>query len=128
MVISANTTGFITLDLQATTVPVSAYYIWRQLKALALTIHSSVSENLASQSIDILKHIAADPGLYEYFYENKPFQKGDSSRTYVLCSAEMPGDRSDRSISFAEFRHGACRPEVMASLGQCSKKRAGRQV
>jgi hypothetical protein len=44
---------------------VSAYSIWRTLKEMSLANQASVSERLASQSIEILKYIADDPKLYE---------------------------------------------------------------
>jgi hypothetical protein len=75
MAIWSNIIGIVGLGLQGATVflgAVSAYYIWRQLTAVALTGQANVSEGLASQSIEIIKFIADDPLLYEYFYENKP--------------------------------------------------------
>ena len=50
----------------------SAYSIWRTLKETLLANQASVIERLASQSIEILKYIADDPELYEYFYKDKP--------------------------------------------------------
>jgi hypothetical protein len=67
----------------------SAYYIWRQLTALALAGQANVSERLASQSIEILKYIADDPPLYDYLYENKPLSDETLEWTKVLCCAEI---------------------------------------
>jgi hypothetical protein len=50
---------------------------------------ATVSERLASQSIEILKHVAVTPGLYEYFYENRPLAEDETNRTYIICSAEI---------------------------------------
>lgn len=89
---SANVMSFIGLILQGSTVLLygfSVYYIWLQLKAVALTGQANVSERLASQSIDILRHVAQSPRLYEYFYENKALQEDEPDRTAVLCSVEI---------------------------------------
>jgi hypothetical protein len=67
----------------------SAYSIWRSLKEMSLANQASVSERLASQSIEILKYIADDPQLYEYFYKNKPLVVETPTRTKVLCYAEI---------------------------------------
>jgi hypothetical protein len=67
----------------------SAYSIWRTLKEMSLANQASVSESLASQSIEILRYIADDPQLYEYFYKNKPLVVETPTRTKVLCSAEI---------------------------------------
>lgn len=86
------TMGSVGLILQGVTVLLngfSAFYIWRQLKILALAGQAQVSENLASKSIDILRHLAGTSHHYEYFYENRPFQGDGPDRTYVLCSAEI---------------------------------------
>src|ERR1700730_11892692 len=59
------------------------------LTALALAGQANVSERLASQSIEILKYIADDPLLYEYFYKNKPLLDERPERAKVLCCAEI---------------------------------------
>ena len=59
------------------------------LTALALAGQANVSERLASQSIEILKYIADDPLLYEYFYENKLLLDERPERAKVLCCAEI---------------------------------------
>lgn len=56
---------------------------------MSLANQASVSERLASQSIEILKYIADDPQLYEYFYKNKPLVIEAPTRTKVLCCAEI---------------------------------------
>jgi hypothetical protein len=92
MTMSSDIIGIASLDLQGIAVllgGVSAYCIWRQLTALALTGQANVSERLASQSIEILKYIANDPLLYEYFYENKPLLDERPERAKVLCCAEI---------------------------------------
>src|ERR1700733_11990899 len=48
---------------------VSAYSIWRTLKEMSLASQASISELLASQSIEILKYIAEDLQLYEFLQE-----------------------------------------------------------
>jgi hypothetical protein len=68
---------------------ISAYSIGRTLKEMSLANQASVSERLASQSIEILKYIADDPQLYEYFYKNKPLAVEIPTRTKVLCCAEI---------------------------------------
>ncbi|WP_158554854.1 hypothetical protein [Methylovirgula sp. 4M-Z18] len=68
---------------------ISAYYIWRQLTEVALSGQANVSERLASQSFEILKCIADDPRLYEYFNENKPLSEDSPERAKVLCCAEI---------------------------------------
>ena len=78
--------------LQGTTVLLAGftvYYIWRQFRTVALMAQSNASERLASQSIEILRHVAVTPHLYEYFYENKMLDAGEPNRTFVLCSAEI---------------------------------------
>jgi hypothetical protein len=67
----------------------SAYSIWRTLKESSLANQASVSESLASQSIEVLKYIADDPQLYEYFYKNKPLAVETPTHTKVLCCAEI---------------------------------------
>ena len=68
---------------------VSAYSMWRTLKEMSLANQASISERLASQSIEILKYIADDPQLYEYFYKNKPLVVETPTCTKVLCCAEI---------------------------------------
>jgi hypothetical protein len=68
---------------------VSTYAIWRTVKETSLANQASVSERLASQSFEILRDIAVDPQLYEYFYENKPLVDETSNRVKVLCFAEI---------------------------------------
>jgi hypothetical protein len=67
----------------------SAYTIWRTLKEMSLANQASVSERLASQSFEILKYLADDPQLYEYFYKNKPLVAEIPTVTKVLCCAEI---------------------------------------
>ena len=67
----------------------SAYSIWRTLKEMSLANQASISERLASQSIEILKYIADDPQLYEYFYKNKPLVVETPTPPKVLCYAEI---------------------------------------
>jgi hypothetical protein len=59
----------------------SAYSIWRTLKETSLANQASVSESLASQSIEMLRYLADDPQLYEYFYKNKPLEVETPTRT-----------------------------------------------
>ena len=68
---------------------ISAYYIWRQLRVVALAGQANVSERLAAQSIEILKVIADDPRLYDYFFENKLLLAKSPERTKVICCAEI---------------------------------------
>lgn len=92
MSLSSNLMGIFSLGLQGAAVligAVSAYYIWLQLAAVALAGQANVSEGLASQSIDILKCVADDPRLYEYFYENKPLSDDSPERPKVLCCTEI---------------------------------------
>ena len=91
-VVSPNMIAVIGLIFQAATVLLaasSAYYIWRQLYAVALTGQANLSERLASQSIEIIKLIADDPNLYDYFYSRKPLIADEGNRTKVLCYAEI---------------------------------------
>lgn len=67
----------------------STYAIWRTVKEMSLANQASVSERLASQSFEILRGIADDPQLYEYFYENKPLVDDTSTRVKVVCFAEI---------------------------------------
>jgi hypothetical protein len=67
----------------------NAYYIWRQLTLLVLSGQASVNERLASQSIEIIKYIADDPQLYEYFYLNKELSADVTELNKVFCCAEM---------------------------------------
>ena len=92
MTMSSDIIGIASLDLQGIAVllgGVSAYCIWGRLTVLALAGQANVSERLASQSIEILKYIADDPLLYEYFYENKPLLDERPERAKVLCCAEI---------------------------------------
>jgi hypothetical protein len=63
----------------------SAYSIWRTLKEMSLANQASVSERLASQSIEILKYLDDDPQLYGYFYKNKP-AFGKNTEIKAACS------------------------------------------
>ena len=67
----------------------SAYSIWRQLKEMSLANQAAVSESLAPQSFEILRYIADDPLLYEYFYDNTPLVAETAARTRILCYAEI---------------------------------------
>jgi hypothetical protein len=92
MTMSSSVTGLFGLYLQGIAVLlgcVSAYYIWRQLTQLVLSGQASVSERLASQSIEIIEYIADDPRLYEYFYQNEERSVGGSEGIKVLCCAEI---------------------------------------
>ena len=89
---TANAVAIIGLYFQAVVVLlgcVSAYYIWRQLAQIVVSGQASVSEQLASQSIEIVKYIADDPRLYDYFYENKKLAADAPERIKVLCCAEI---------------------------------------
>ena len=89
---TSNSLVIVGLELQGIVIllgSTSAYSIWRTLKEMSLANQASVSERLASQSIEILKYIADDPQLYEYFYENKPLVVETPTRTKVLCCAEI---------------------------------------
>ena len=90
--VTSNGLVIVGLELQGIAVLLgclSAYSIWRTLKEMSLANQASVSERLASQSMEILKYIADDPELYEYFYENKPLVVEPPVRTKVLCCAEI---------------------------------------
>ena len=90
--VTSNSLMIVGLELQGIAILLgclSAYSIWRTLKEMSLANQASVSERLASQSIEILKCIADDPQLYEYFYENKPLVVETPLRTKVLCCAEI---------------------------------------
>ena len=89
---TSNSLVIVGLELQGIVIllgSTSAYSIWRTLKEMSLANQASVSERLASQSIEILKYIADDPRLYEYFYKNKPLVGETPTRTKVLCCAEI---------------------------------------
>ena len=89
---TSNSLVIVGLELQGIVIllgSISAYSIWRTLKEMSLANQASVSERLASQSIEILKYIADDPQLYEYFYKNKPLVVETPTRTKVLCCAEI---------------------------------------
>jgi hypothetical protein len=76
------------LELQGIAILVgclSAYSIWRTLKEMSLANQASVSERLASQSIEILTYITDDPEIYEYFCKNKPLAVESPTPTKVLC-------------------------------------------
>jgi hypothetical protein len=63
------------LELQGVCILISclsAYLISKTLKEMSLSSEASVSENLESQSFEVLRYIADVPRLYEYFYKNKP--------------------------------------------------------
>jgi hypothetical protein len=90
--VTSNSLVIVGLELQGIVIllgSISAYSIWRTLKEMSLANQASVSERLASQSIEILKYIADDPQLYEYFYKNKPLVVETPTRTNVLCCAEI---------------------------------------
>ena len=90
--VTSNSLVIVGLELQGIVIllgSISAYSIWRTLKEMSLANQASVSERLASQSIEILKYIADDPQLYEYFYKNKPLVVETPTRTKVLCCAEI---------------------------------------
>jgi hypothetical protein len=90
--VTSNGLVIVGLELQGIAILVgclSAYSIWRTLKETSLANQASVSESLASQSIEILKYIADDPQLYEYFYKNKPLAVETPTHTKVLCCAEI---------------------------------------
>ena len=90
--VTSNSLVIVGLELQGIVIllgSTSAYSIWRTLKEMSLANEASVSERLASQSIEILKYIADDPQLYEYFYKNKPLVVETPTRTKVLCCAEI---------------------------------------
>ena len=85
---TSNSLVIVGLELQGIVIllgSISAYSIWRTLKEMSLANQASVSERLASQSIEILKYIADDPQLDEYFYKNKPLVVETPTRTKVLC-------------------------------------------
>jgi hypothetical protein len=90
--VTSNSLVIVGLELQGIVIllgSISAYSIWRTLKEMSLANQASVSERLASQSIEILEYIADDPQLYEYFYKNKPLVVETPTRTKVLCCAEI---------------------------------------
>ena len=90
--VTSNSLVIVGLELQGIVIllgSISAYSIWRTLKEMSLANQASVSERLASQSIEILKYIADDPQLYKYFYKNKPLVVETPTRTKVLCCAEI---------------------------------------
>ena len=87
-----NVIGNASLTLQAVAdilYGVSSYYIWRQLSGAAIGAQARMSERLASQSIALLKYIADDPLLYDYFYRNKPLADEGREGSKVCCCAEM---------------------------------------
>ena len=91
-VVTSNSLVIVGLELQGIAILlgcISAYSIWRTLKEMSLANQASVSERLASQSIEILKYIADDPQLYEYFYKNKPLVVETPTPPKVLCYAEI---------------------------------------
>ena len=92
MTLSSNVYGIATLRFQGVAVllgVVSAFYIWRQLIAVAIAGQANVSDRLSSQSIDIIKYFAGEPALYGYFFENERLQSDSPERSKVLCCAEM---------------------------------------
>ena len=92
--ITMTSNGLVVVGLELQGIPIlldclSAYSIWRTLKKMSLANQASVSESLASQSIETLKYIADDPQLYEYFYKNKALVVETPTRPNVLCCAEI---------------------------------------
>jgi hypothetical protein len=87
-----DTIATIGLILHAVTVLLaasSAYYIWRQLRAVVYSGQENLSERLASQSIEIIQLIASDSKLYGYFYSRKPLLDEEVIHSKVLCYAEI---------------------------------------
>jgi hypothetical protein len=90
--VTSNSLVIVGLELQGIAILLgclSAYSIWCTLKEMSLANQASVSERLASKSIEILKYLADHPQLYEYFYENKPLVVEIPTHTKVLCCAEI---------------------------------------
>jgi hypothetical protein len=90
--VTSNSLVIVGLELQGIAILLgclSAYSIWRTLKEMSLANQASVSERLASQSVEILRYKSDDPQLYEYFYKNKPLVDETPTRTKVLCCAEI---------------------------------------
>jgi hypothetical protein len=92
MTVTSNSLVIVGLELQGIAILLgclSAYSIWRTLKEMSLANQASISERLASQSFEILRYIADDPQLYEYFYKNKELVDKGPTGTKVLCWAEI---------------------------------------
>lgn len=92
MTVASNGLVIVGLELQGIAILLgclSAYSISRTLKAMSLANQASISERLASQSIEILKYIADDPQPYEYFYKDRPLDDETPICTKVLCCAEI---------------------------------------
>lgn len=105
MVTLSNMIGIVGVILQGVSVlltGVSAFYIWRQLKVLAHTGQVQISENLSSQSIEILRHLRGPPALYTYFYENQPLGAANEDRSYILTPAEIVANFLEHIILQAE--------------------------
>lgn len=89
IIVTSNGLVIVGLELQGIAIllgGLSAYSIWLTLKAMSLANQASVSESPASQSFEILRYIADDPQLYEYFYKNKALQ---SKLPHELKSSAM---------------------------------------
>ncbi|MGH6817403.1 MAG: hypothetical protein ACREC1_01365 [Methylovirgula sp.] len=73
------------------TIPVAlggTFFVWRQIKHIERTIHSTTHERLTAESFELLKFLASVPDTYAYFYEGQPLGPEDAHREFILYATE----------------------------------------